>query len=472
MSSLCQSDQALLMEQQKQFLEIDYKALEARNFVTDTYFLAPDLINFMVFTAAHAYADPSYYHPAFPVSYKANKTGCSTLAIRSLHDMLTNVARFSFDPLKPEVPDLGTYLPALRVHKTDTDFIGSGDLLHTYRFLCFTLNFNNLFVQPKRLHSLDPQCTVYLVKSLNAPPISTEALTVFHGTSKNKLYSLIRNGAMTLNTVSCGRAYGHGFYCSPDFSMARGHSDGFVCVYALENATDYKKGDSVYVVDKSRDLRLVCIVPKSSSKQVTEYVTKMTRGNRIHNNADGDKKDTMTGQLTNRIHSKRLIADIKRALEFFSEEKDGEEQHGIRIKVDDNACHLWRVYMSRFASDTYLYGDMKRLGIREIELLAVFPHDYPFAPPFVRVLSPRFERWTGHVTYGGSLCAEFLTLSDSACAWQPILSITTVLMMIKELLSLDGRLESGSDLIGVPYGEQEAREAFQVAMKKHGWNTV
>jgi hypothetical protein len=48
-----------------------------------------------------------------------------------------------------------------------------------------------------------------------------------------------------------------------------------------------------------------------------------------------------------------------------------------------------------------------------------------------------------------------------------VLSITTVLIMVKELLSIDGRLEQQCQ--ERDYNEQEAREAFQVALKKHGW---
>lgn len=39
----------------------------------------------------------------------------------------------------------------------------------------------------------------------------------------------------------------------------------------------------------------------------------------------------------------------------------------------------------------------------------IFPPNFPFAPPFIRVIRPRFMFRTGHVTIGGSICTEMLT---------------------------------------------------------------
>ena len=44
-----------------------------------------------------------------------------------------------------------------------------------------------------------------------------------------------------------------------------------------------------------------------------------------------------------------------------------------------------------------------------------FPEDYPMAPPFVRVIRPKFRFLTGHVTIGGSICMQVLTKSG----WSP-----------------------------------------------------
>ena len=42
-----------------------------------------------------------------------------------------------------------------------------------------------------------------------------------------------------------------------------------------------------------------------------------------------------------------------------------------------------------------------------------FPLSYPSLPPFVRIITPRFAFHTGHITVGGSVCAEFLITTGS-----------------------------------------------------------
>jgi hypothetical protein len=44
-----------------------------------------------------------------------------------------------------------------------------------------------------------------------------------------------------------------------------------------------------------------------------------------------------------------------------------------------------------------------------ITLHVTFPPNFPFSPPFIRVVRPRFAFRTGHVTVGGSICTLMLT---------------------------------------------------------------
>ena len=59
-----------------------------------------------------------------------------------------------------------------------------------------------------------------------------------------------------------------------------------------------------------------------------------------------------------------------------------------------------------------------------------FPPDFPTHPPFVRVLAPRFVMHTGHVTVGGSICAELLTSGG----WSAGIKVDTLLETIRLLL--------------------------------------
>jgi ubiquitin-conjugating enzyme E2 Q len=53
----------------------------------------------------------------------------------------------------------------------------------------------------------------------------------------------------------------------------------------------------------------------------------------------------------------------------------------------------------------------KKTSNDHILLEMKFSAEYPHVPPFVRVVKPRFQFRTGHVTIGGSICMELLTKS-------------------------------------------------------------
>jgi ubiquitin-conjugating enzyme E2 Q len=103
---------------------------------------------------------------------------------------------------------------------------------------------------------------------------------------------------------------------------------------------------------------------------------------------------------------------------------------------------------------------------------------FPFPPPFVRVVRPRFlpfaEGGGGHVTAGGSLCMELLT--DDG--WSPALDVANVLLQIRLALCDEerparlqsqamGRTVRAAAVDG--YGFGEAVDAYVRACAAHGW---
>lgn len=85
---------------------------------------------------------------------------------------------------------------------------------------------------------------------------------------------------------------------------------------------------------------------------------------------------------------------------------------------------------------------------------------YPFEPPFVRVVRPRFKRQTGFVM-NGALCMELLTNEG----WNPINDIESVIVSIRSLLVVgDGRLEAA---INMPEKKREALLAEAIRDKEH-----
>ena len=163
----------------------------------------------------------------------------------------------------------------------------------------------------------------------------------------------------------------------------------------------------------------------------------------------------------------RLLRDLKEIKDAKSHETLGFEAEPV---VDSNSgkqnLYHWEIRLSGFEGD--LAKDMReykrQTGKDYITLEMRFSADYPFMPPFVRVIRPRFKFQTGHVTIGGSICMELL----SRTGWQSTNSIESVLIQIRaEMTGGGARLESvgGSD-----YSEHEAWDAFFRAARNHGWD--
>jgi ubiquitin-conjugating enzyme E2 Q len=131
--------------------------------------------------------------------------------------------------------------------------------------------------------------------------------------------------------------------------------------------------------------------------------------------------------------------------------------------------YQWIVELHSFDESHPLSKDMKKKDVRSIVLELRFGKQFPYTPPFVRVIRPRFLPFMlgggGHVTAGGALCMELLTNSG----WNPAGSIEGVLLQVRMAITeMDppARLEDGpvSD-----YGIGEAMEAFRRACITHGW---
>lgn len=82
--------------------------------------------------------------------------------------------------------------------------------------------------------------------------------------------------------------------------------------------------------------------------------------------------------------------------------------------INDN-LYEWHVRLYRIDTESDLAADMRELGISCISLHLMFPDNFPFTPPFMRVISPRIEK--GFVMEGGAICMELLTPRGWASAY-------------------------------------------------------
>jgi len=133
---------------------------------------------------------------------------------------------------------------------------------------------------------------------------------------------------------------------------------------------------------------------------------------------------------------------------------------------------VWDVVLTGFEKGTPLAQDMKeyknKTGREGVDMLMTFPQDYPFKPPFIRVVRPRFMPRTGHVTIGGSICTQLLV--DEG--WSSVNDIESILTTIHSQITdkeSGGRIDFSnmSD-----FTAEEAQSAFQRVAEYHrqnGW---
>lgn len=89
--------------------------------------------------------------------------------------------------------------------------------------------------------------------------------------------------------------------------------------------------------------------------------------------------------------------------------------------VNDNLFE-WHIRLHRVDPESMLAADMRQHDVPFILLHVTFPENYPFQPPFMRVVSPTIEK--GFVMEGGAICMELLTPSG----WTSAYTIEAVVM--------------------------------------------
>ncbi|EXJ57444.1 hypothetical protein A1O7_07792 [Cladophialophora yegresii CBS 114405] len=144
--------------------------------------------------------------------------------------------------------------------------------------------------------------------------------------------------------------------------------------------------------------------------------------------------------------------------------------------IDRNLIHnmyQWIVELHSFPGDLGLAQDMKAAELTSIIMEMRFTSQYPFSPPFIRVVRPRFLPFSrgggGNVTEGGAMCMEVLTNNG----WSASLSIESLLLQVRLVLmdtERPARLAAPSRNGGQStYGIGEAIDAYIRACQAHGW---
>jgi len=159
----------------------------------------------------------------------------------------------------------------------------------------------------------------------------------------------------------------------------------------------------------------------------------------------------------------RLVKDLKAI-------KNVSADFGITGQPRGNNLFMWDIELSNIPESSRLGKDLISYGQKYkekpvIKLDVQFPSEYPFSPPFIRVLKPRFQFLTGHITVGGSICMQALTKSG----WCPANDLESILIQVRTEILSDPKASLDSSKPNVPYSEEEAKVAFTRMLQKYGW---
>lgn len=135
--------------------------------------------------------------------------------------------------------------------------------------------------------------------------------------------------------------------------------------------------------------------------------------------------------------------------------------------VNDNLFE-WYVRVYDIDPESELACDMKEQNISSILLHLIFPENFPFLPPFMRVVEPKIEK--GFVMNGGAICMELLTPRGWASAY----TVEAVIMQFAASLSKGRARIARTKKSGKEFSKQSAEEAFRSLVKTHekyGWVT-
>ncbi|XP_029869293.1 ubiquitin-conjugating enzyme E2 Q2 isoform X6 [Aquila chrysaetos chrysaetos] len=117
------------------------------------------------------------------------------------------------------------------------------------------------------------------------------------------------------------------------------------------------------------------------------------------------------------------------------------------VELVNDSLYEWHVKLLKVDPDSPLHSDLQVLkekeGVEYILLNFSFKDNFPFDPPFVRVVSPVLTG--GYVLGGGALCMELLTKQG----WSSAYSIESVIMQINAtLVKGKARVQFGANKAG------------------------
>lgn len=141
------------------------------------------------------------------------------------------------------------------------------------------------------------------------------------------------------------------------------------------------------------------------------------------------------------------------------------------VELVNDSLYDWNVRILKVDQDSALHSDLlilkEKEGLDFILLNFSFKDNFPFDPPFVRVVSPVLLG--GYVLGGGAICMELLTKQG----WSSAYSIESVIMQISAtLVKGKARVQFGANKS--QYSLTRAQQSYKSLVQiheKNGWYT-
>ncbi|KAM3964819.1 ubiquitin-conjugating enzyme E2Q-like protein 1 [Aphomia sociella] len=165
------------------------------------------------------------------------------------------------------------------------------------------------------------------------------------------------------------------------------------------------------------------------------------------------------------VRTRRLMKELKEIQRL----QDSRPDPVFTVELVNDNLFEWHVRLHQIDPESDLAGDLRELQISHILLHLIFPENFPFAPPFMRVIEPRIEK--GFVMEGGAICMELLTPRGWASAY----TVEAVVMQFAaSVVKGQGRVARAPARPSREFSRRRAEEAFRSLVKTHdkyGWVT-
>jgi ubiquitin-protein ligase len=406
-----------------------------------------------------------------------------------------------FNPLPPTYIDMEivkrdiqtfSILTEMEILKSDQEVKDKcGDSI--YNFLVFMIVSNTMNMIPTILlklgdykeENIQPIPQFKIEHSVSTENEFREKVSVhqssflYHGSRKENWYSIMRNGLKVYSNnkdmMLNGSSYGQGIYLSDNFNTSmyyctettkRTHDgaidteDDFVIgiFEVVGSKAKYKKAEGIYVVQDESQLLIRYLLHFPNRVSIHQFGVAEALNEKFNQSLKIEIKQK--NMVLNRIAQKRLMSDFRKIQTSITTT----DSMKISLRDEDNLA-IWDVKLNGFLPGSRMEHDLTKYGYKEgIHIEVRFPEDFPNHPPFIRIVSPRFEVMTGHVTSGGSVCMEVLTNQG----WRPTYYLENLLVDIQQMI-LDGNGGLDPRWHGRAYTLEEAHRAFDRMSATHGW---